>query len=145
MEIVEEVRRQIREVMPWDLAAEQEKNPGLLLLDVREPYEFQVLRIAGSLNVPRGIVEQASEYGYDETLPVLADAREQKVVVICRSGYRSVLVTQIMQWLGYQDVRSLRLGLRGWSDAELPLVDGLDQPLDPDEADRHFNPNQPEI
>ena len=45
--------------MPWDLEERLQQNPDLLLVDVREPYEFDAMHIAGSMNVPRGILESA--------------------------------------------------------------------------------------
>jgi rhodanese-related sulfurtransferase len=140
MDLVEETRPYVWEVLPWDL--NDEDRQALLLLDIREPYEFDVVRITGSLNVPRGILEQACEVGYEETVPRLASARAEDIVVICRSGHRSILASYVMQLLGFRRVRSLKLGLRGWNDFELPLVDAQDRSVDPDEADRYFNPRQ---
>ncbi|HQU01953.1 MAG TPA: lytic murein transglycosylase, partial [Acetobacteraceae bacterium] len=79
------------------------------------------MRIAGSVNIPRGILESACEYGYEETVPELVTAREREIVVICRSGFRSVLSAFNMQLLGYTKVCSLKTGLRGWNDFEQPL------------------------
>ena len=81
------------------------------------------MRIPGSMSVPRGILESACEWEYEETIPALVQAREREVVVVCRSGYRSVLAAHSMQVLGYQNVVSLKTGLRGWKDYEQPLVD----------------------
>ena len=62
----------VPEVFPWDLQELMEAESSLLLLDIREPYEFDTLHIKGSMNVPRGILESACDYGYDETVPELA-------------------------------------------------------------------------
>jgi rhodanese-related sulfurtransferase len=72
----------------------------------------------------------------------LAGARDENVIVICRSGHRSVLATYVMVLLGFRQIRSLKLGLRGWNDFELPLVDANEQPVDTDDADLYFNPRQ---
>jgi len=61
MELVRECLGDIREVMPWDLVERQAANSDLLILDVREPYEYEAMHIPGSLNVPRGILESACE------------------------------------------------------------------------------------
>jgi 3-mercaptopyruvate sulfurtransferase SseA len=45
-----------------------------------------------------------------------------------------------MQQMGYRDVYSLKTGLRGWNDFELPLVKANDEPLDMDNADDYFTP-----
>jgi len=111
------------EILPWDLAELMKQRKDLLLLDVREPYEFDVLHIKGSINVPRGILETACEYGYEETVPELVKARERDIIVICRSGNRSLLAANIMESMGYKSVKSLKLGVRGWNDFELALQD----------------------
>lgn len=130
----------IKELFPWDVEPLQQKQPNVLLLDIREPYEFAAARIQGSLNVPRGILETAVEYGYEETVPELVEARDRPIIVICRSGNRSALAAQVMQDMGYRDVYSLKTGLRGWNDYELPLVAGPGEALDVDSADEYLTP-----
>nr|WP_155449565.1 rhodanese-like domain-containing protein [Allochromatium palmeri] len=126
--------------MPWDLEERIQANPELLIVDVREPEEFAAMHIEGSINVARGILESACEWDYEETVPDLVQAREREIVVVCRSGYRSVLAAHSMNVLGYSNVVSLKTGLRGWKDYEQPLVDGDGQPVDLDDADVYFTP-----
>ena len=140
LELVKDCLGEVREIMPWDLAQRLAENPQLLIVDVREPDEFATMHIAGSLNVPRGILESACEWDYEETVPELVAAREREVVAVCRSGYRSVLAANAMRLLGYRDVASLQTGLRGWKDFDQPLVDGAGAPIDPERADRYFTP-----
>lgn len=140
LELIKNCLTDVREIMPWDLEARLQENPDLLIVDVREPYEFDAMHIAGSISVPRGILESACEWEYEETIPALVQAREREVVVVCRSGYRSVLAAHSMQVLGYQNVVSLETGLRGWKDYEQPLVDRSGDAVDLDEADVYFSP-----
>nr|WP_222932279.1 rhodanese-like domain-containing protein [Allochromatium humboldtianum] len=126
--------------MPWDLEERIQANPELLIVDVREPEEFAAMHIEGSINVPRGILESACEWDYEETVPELVQAREREIVVVCRSGYRSVLAAHSMNVLGYTNVVSLKTGLRGWKDYEQPLVDDEGRPVDLDDADVYFTP-----
>jgi rhodanese-related sulfurtransferase len=130
----------VREIMPWDLETRLQENPDILIVDVREPYEFDAMHISGSINVPRGILESACEWEYEETVPSLVQARDREVVVVCRSGYRSILATHSMQVLGYRNVVSLQTGLRGWKDYEQPLVDQAGNGVDLDDADLYFAP-----
>ncbi|MGB5774772.1 MAG: rhodanese-like domain-containing protein, partial [Sedimenticolaceae bacterium] len=116
LQLVSECLTDVRELMPWDLEERLASNPDVLVIDVREPYEFDAMHIAGSLNVPRGILESACEWEYEETMPELVQARDREVVVVCRSGYRSVLAAHSLQLLGYRNVASLKTGLRGWKD-----------------------------
>lgn len=140
LELIRHCLTEVREIWPWDLAERIEANPDLLIVDVREPYEFEAMHIPGSLNVPRGILESACEWDYEETIPELVQAREREIVVVCRSGYRSVLAAHSMNLLGYQNVASLKTGLRGWKDYEQPLVDGAGRPVDLEVADEYFTP-----
>ncbi len=130
----------VREMMPWDLAALLKGERPPLLLDVREPAEFARARIAGSINVPRGVLEQACEWDYDETVPELVRGRDLPIVVVCRSGQRSVLAADVMQRLGFADVVSLKTGVRGWNDYEQPLVDADGRPVDGDAAETLLAP-----
>lgn len=142
-DLIADAQTRVKEIMPWDLAKrlEGEADSAPLLVDVREPDEFSRLRIPGSFNVPRGVLEQSCEWDYDETVPFLAGGRDMEIVVVCRSGYRSVLAADVMQQLGFTNVVSLRLGVRGWNDAELPLENGMGQVLDADAGDELLAPH----
>lgn len=139
-QMVAEALSRVREVMPWDLGKRLDQGDRPLLVDVREPAEFAMLRIPGSVNVPRGVLEQSCEWDYDETVPELAGNHKREIVVVCRSGKRSVLAADVLQAMGYTNVISLKLGVRGWNDAELPLEDGAGNALDPDAADELLAP-----
>jgi len=140
-QLVNDLLPDINEIFPWDLTEKLNVSEPLLLLDIREPYEFDAMKIKNSINVPRGILESACEYNYEETVPELVEARDKPVVVICRSGNRSVLAAYIMQLMGYKNVCSLKTGLRGWNDYEQPLVDKNDSPVNIEQADDYFAPN----
>jgi rhodanese-related sulfurtransferase len=130
----------VSEIFPWDLEELMEAESPLLLLDIREPYEFDKVHIKGSMNVPRGILESACDYGYDETVPELVRARDKDIIVICRSGNRSVLAAQTMQLMGYQSTKSLKTGVKGWNEYELPLQDIQGQLVDIDTAEAILAP-----
>ncbi len=138
-ELVSACLPDITEVFPWDVEEKLGGDPASLVLDIREPDEYATMHIEGSLLVPRGILETACEYNYEETVPELAQAREREVVVVCRSGNRSALAAFTMQLLGYQRVSSMKTGLRGWNDYELPLVDAKGRVVPIEEADEFFS------
>ncbi len=139
-QLINEALESVEEVFPWDLAEAVEQNTELMLLDVREPYEYSAMHIQGALNVPRGILESACEYDYEETVPELVEARDREIIAICRSGKRSVLVAQVMQQLGYHNVKSLNTGMRGWSDDDQDMVDDNGKLVDEDAAIEYFTP-----
>lgn len=140
IDLIAECFPEVVEIMPWDLDEHLKEGHEPLLLDVREPGEYAAGHIQGSLNVPRGILESACEYDYEETEPELVEARDREVVIVCRSGNRSVLAAQTLTLLGYRDTKSLKTGLRGWNDYELPLVDAQGNAVDIDDADEYFTP-----
>lgn len=139
-ELVNDSLDRVQELFPWDLEELLQETADIMLLDIREPYEFAAMRIRNSVNVPRGVLESACEYDYEETVPELVQARERDIVVICRSGKRSVLAADVMQKMGYSRVKSLKTGLRGWSDYEQEMVDASGQPVDEDTAIEYFTP-----
>ena len=139
-DLIDEALTRVKEIMPWDLSRALAAGSKPILLDVREPAEFDLLRIPGSINVPRGVLEQSCEWDYDETVPELADGREQEIVVICRSGKRSVLAADMLLQMGFGNVVSLKTGVRGWSDYEQPMTNGLGDELNADDGDELLAP-----
>jgi len=139
-DLVADALTRVKEIQPWDLSKQLAAGRELVLLDVREPAEFAKLCVPGAINVPRGVLEQSCEWDFDETVPWLADGRELDIVVICRSGYRSALVADVMQQMGYTSVVSLKTGVRGWNDFEQPLVDAAGNQVDGDSADALLAP-----
>ena len=136
--MVAKVAPLVKELFPWEVIEQQEQGKDFLFLDVRCPSEYQVMQIEGSLNVPRGILEVACDYGYEETEPEVVEARDRHIVVICRSGNRSILAAHTMQQMAYQHVYSLKTGLRGWNDYELPLVFSNGNVVPVETADKYF-------
>ncbi len=137
--IVAQARQQVEEYFPWEVSEKHQQNPDLILLDTREECEFSAFHIKGSMLVPRGILETACEEEYEDAVPELIEARNREIIVICRSGNRSILAAQVMQLMGYQHVSSMKTGLRGWNDFELPLYDIQQCLLNPDDVDERLN------
>ncbi len=85
-----------------------------LLIDVREPWEWEIGRIESSLHMPmRSIPARLEEID-----------REAEVVVICHHGGRSAQVGQFLEHQGFARVYNLASGVHGWSvrvDPSLPL------------------------
>lgn len=136
--LVSECLAHIQEIFPWDLGEKLAQQEDLLLVDIDEPDEYARIHIAGSINVPRGILESACDYEYDETVPQLAKSRDTPMILICRSGNRSALAAFTLQQMGFTNVCSLKTGLRGWNDYDSPLVDAQGKEVDPDVAEDYF-------
>ena len=142
MDYVAEEKEGVSKIMPWDLDEELGEGAAPLVLDTRQPYEFDCMHIDDSHNIPRGVLESACEWDYEETIPKLVTALERKIVVVCRSGHRSILAAKILMEMGYANVRSLKTCLRVWNDYGMPLVgrEG-EKPVLETNADRYFAPN----
>lgn len=138
--LVAQALEEIDEIFPWDLEEQLETESPPMLVDIREASEFDQLHIKGSFFAPRGILETCCDWGYAETIPDLANARDKDVVVICRSGNRSALAAVTMKQLGYSNVLSLKTGVRGWNDADLPLVNIQQEEVDADWAEGFLSP-----
>jgi rhodanese-related sulfurtransferase len=82
----------------------------IVLIDVREPSEWEAGRIAGARLVPLGEVSAQAE----------TISRDQQVVFYCRSGVRSALATEAFSQAGW-DAHNLAGGLLEWQGAGLPL------------------------
>jgi rhodanese-related sulfurtransferase len=84
---------------------------GAVLLDVREPAEWSAGHAPGATHVP---LAQLADH-----LPQLP--RQQRVVVVCRSGYRSARATALLRRSGV-DAVNLDGGMRAWAEVGLPVV-----------------------
>lgn len=133
--LIADALKTVKEISPWDLEYKINNKNKLILLDIREPKEYRKMRIKDSINIPRGVLEQALEWGYDETEPHLIEAKNKEIIVICRSGNRSVLAAYTMCQLGYKNVKSLKLGIKGWNDSDFPLINNKNNTIDNDDAD----------
>ena len=138
-EFVEEARQQIDELFPWDVNEIIQQDNDTLIIDIREECEFSSHHIERSWLIPRGILETACEYDYEDSVPELVEARERDIIVICRSGNRSLLAALTMKMMGYKNAKSMKTGLRGWNDYELPLMNVDKEIVDPDKADELLN------
>ena len=120
-DLVIEARSRIREIAPAAFAADHE---GAVLIDVREPAEYETGHIPGAINIPRGVLEfqvDAHPAVANVSDPALSH-KERSVVVVCRTGGRAALSALNLQRLGFTDVRSIEGGIVGWEAAGLPLT-----------------------
>ncbi|MGY8896306.1 MAG: rhodanese-like domain-containing protein [Gammaproteobacteria bacterium] len=138
-QLVESALKTVDEIFPWDLEEEIKVASGLILLDIREAHEFEMMHIRNSLHIPRGLLEGACVWNYDDTVPELAKARDQNIVIICRSGNRSALAAQTMKQMGFKNVRSLKMGIKGWNDNDIEMINDKQDIIDIDEADKWLN------
>lgn len=141
--LVAQALEQVEEIFPWDLEELLEENTPLLL-DIREQYEFDIMHIKNSINVPRGVLEGACCWNYADTIPELVAAKEREIIVICKSGNRSALAGLTMQHMGYKNIKSLKMGIKGWNDNDFITFDSNENEVDIDTADEWLNTAVPD-
>jgi adenylyltransferase/sulfurtransferase len=89
-----------------ELKAKRDRGDRFTLVDVREPHEWQVSEISGSLKIPLGRLAQS----LDQLAP------EDEIVVYCRSGARSATAVQFLVGHGYARARNLVGGINRWAE-----------------------------
>ncbi len=123
-ELLNQARSAVREIEPAD--AEQRLG-DLVLLDVREPDEYEQGALPGAVHLPRGFLE----FQVEGRIPDKASA----VAVYCAVGARSVLAAKTMQDLGYTNVVSIAGGFNRWKDEGRQW--STPQTLSPDQRNRY--------
>ena len=88
------------------LAASLHNQDKVVLLDVRDPWEFEICRLDGSVNIPMDdITERSSELD-----------PETRTCVICHFGMRSQQVGYYLEGSGFKDIVNLEGGLDAWAE-----------------------------
>ena len=105
------VKNGIPQMTVQELKQRRDLGEDLFVLDVREPYEYQIANIGGTL-IPQGEVPQR-----------LAEIdRNREIVVQCRSGSRSQRIAEFLAQQGYPNVKNLAGGILAWADAIDPKI-----------------------
>lgn len=113
-DLVAEARGRITEVTAKVLAEKLERGDDLLLVDIREPGEWDAGRLPGAVLIPRGTLESAADLTYPKRHPLLSAARDRPVVMYCASGGRSAFGAERLGEMGFTDVSSLEGGIGAW-------------------------------
>lgn len=119
-DLVNEVEPRIRELGVDDAATRVKQNAKVLILDVREPAEYAAGHIPGALNVPRGVLEAKADLEYSAREPRLEE-RNQEVIVHCASGVRSAFAADVLQTMGFTNVKSMAGGFTAWEQGGHPV------------------------
>jgi len=105
-QLVEEAKREIKEIDPAELTRMQQAQDNFTLIDVREPDEVAEGKIEGAKPLPRGQLEHKID-------TITAD-KSQPIVCYCGGGGRSALAAQSLKKMGFKNVMSLAGGYKGW-------------------------------
>jgi len=102
----------IPEISAMDVKKKMDANEPFVLIDVREPHEYQICRIPGSKLIPLGEVPKR--------MHELDSADE--IVVHCKSGMRSAKAVDFLMKSGFLKIHNLKGGILAWSDQVDPSV-----------------------
>ncbi len=113
-DLVQEAKTMIHEVTLEE--SESAIQQADVLIDVREPGEYQQGHLPAAINIPRGVLE----FKVTGT-PELAN-RDLKFVVYCKTSGRAALAAKALQDMGYLNVTSISGGFDAWLQADKPVV-----------------------
>jgi len=102
------------QVNPVDVKLRLEQGDDLILIDVREPFEYEIARIEGARLIP------LTEFVL--RLPELEPYKDKEIVVYCHRGGRSLMAAQILLARGFQKVRSMYGGIDAWAEQVDPQM-----------------------
>ncbi len=96
----------VEEISPEQLRESLAADRKPVVVDVRDPWELALSRVAGTVDIPMGAIpDRLGEID-----------RTRDVVVICRSGGRSRSVAQFLVQQGYPSVANLTGGILAWGE-----------------------------
>ena len=105
------VRIGIPQISAKELKQRLDAGEDLFILDVRQPFEYQIANIGGKLIPPNEVPQRLAELD-----------RNREIVVQCRSGHRSQLIAEFLAEAGYPNVKNLAGGILAWADQIDPKV-----------------------
>ena len=111
--LVNEVRARVREVGADE--ARRMAESGALLVDVREDREWEAGHARGAVHLGRGVIERDVEKAIPD--------KDAEIILYCGGGYRSALVADNLQRMGYTNVLSMAGGWKRWKEARAPVED----------------------
>jgi sulfur-carrier protein adenylyltransferase/sulfurtransferase len=105
------VKNGIPQLSVKELKRRLDAGEDVFILDVREPYEYQIANIGGRLIPQNDVPQRLAEID-----------RDREIVVQCRSGGRSQKIAEFLKQAGYPKVVNLAGGILAWSDEIDPTV-----------------------
>ncbi len=114
MKLVNDAKSRIREVTVAETQARIRQDPDIKLIDVREDHEWEEAHAAGAMHLGKGIIERDIE----NTVP----DKSTEMILYCGGGYRSALVADALQKMGYTNVFSMAGGWTAWKEEGQPQI-----------------------
>ena len=117
-EMVAEAKHYIQLINMEDFKAVLDSKNYDLILDVREPNEYEQGHVPGAINMPRGVAEFKiwSEVGFPDKTDM-----SKKIYIYCKSCGRASLTTKSLQSLGFTNIYAVDMKIAEWTDAGYPM------------------------
>jgi rhodanese-related sulfurtransferase len=113
LRLVNEAKKHVKEVTIEQAQERLAKNPGAVLMDVREDSEWQKEHASEAVHLGKGILERDLEVKFPD--------KNQEIIMYCGGGFRSALTAEAAQKMGYTNVHSLIGGYKGMVKANWPM------------------------
>ncbi len=119
MDFVKAAKSRITEISIDEVTGLQAE--GYQVLDVREPNEYVQGTLENAMNIPRGLIEAACDPNYPGHRKEMID-RDKPWLILCATGGRSAMVTDVMQQMGFNNVKNINGGMGAWKEADKAVV-----------------------
>jgi len=113
LKLVEHAKTRIRQLTVDQVKAKLERRDKFHLVDVREESEWAKDHVAGAIYLGKGIIERDIESHLPD--------KGTEIILYCGGGFRSALVADNLQKMGYTNVSSMDGGMRDWRNRGYPL------------------------
>jgi rhodanese-related sulfurtransferase len=114
LKLVDDAKKRVKETNVADVKRRMDVGENFLLVDVREDNEWANGHLPKAVHMGRGIIERDIEATVPDT--------STKMILYCGGGFRSALVADNLQKMGYTNVESMDGGWKGWLVAGLPTT-----------------------
>jgi rhodanese-related sulfurtransferase len=113
LKVVNDAKSRIKEVNVADTRDRLQENPDAKLVDVREDNEWDAAHATGAIHLGKGIIERDIETTVRD--------KSTELILYCGGGYRSALVADVLQTMGYTNVFSMAGGWKAWRESGAPI------------------------
>lgn len=115
LKLAEAAKARVRNITAEDVKPRVDRGEKFNLVDVREESEWAAGHLPGAIHMGRGIIERDIEKRFPDT--------GTELVLYCGGGYRSALVAESLEKMGYTNVKSMDGGFRGWREKGYEVVE----------------------
>jgi rhodanese-related sulfurtransferase len=114
LQLANDAKSRVTETNVAEVKQRVDRGERFHLIDVREDHEWAEGHLPGAIHLSRGIIERDIEKKFPDP--------SADLVLYCGGGFRSALVADNLQKMGYTNVKSMDGGFGGWKDAGNQIV-----------------------